>query len=95
MINPVWQRRFERFHAANPQVYEAFVEAARTLKARGYVRYSSVTIFCKIRYDRDVSTDGHRYKLNQNFQPSYARLAMVREADLKDFFPTRERLDKR
>ena len=84
------QARFERFNSANPEVYTGLVRLARKLRAQGFASYGIVGLYEVLRYDRSLSTDGKPFKLSNDFRSRYARLIMDQEADLKDFFKTRE-----
>lgn len=84
------QARFERFHAANPEVYVELVRLARKLRNQGLSSYGIVGLYEVLRYDRSLKTDGKPFKLSNDFRSRYARLIMDQEEDLKDFFRTRE-----
>lgn len=82
--------RFARFHAAHPEVYEELVRRARYVLARGRDRYSIKTLWEVIRwhfaFERDAEEE---FKLNNNYHSRYARLIMLQEPDLADFFEVR------
>lgn len=84
------QARFERFHAANPDVYQELVRLARKLRNQGLDKYGIVGLYEVLRYDRTLSTDGKPFKLSNDFRSRYARLIMSQEPDLQGFFQTRE-----
>lgn len=84
--------RFERFHAAHPEVYARLVGLARRLRARGFEQYSIKGLFEIVRFEQSVREDAaEEFALNNDYTPLYARLIMEREADLAGFFVTRER----
>lgn len=68
------QGRFERFHRENPQVFEVFVKAARSLKASGRKRYGAKAIVEHMRFHVPLGTVGEPWKLNNSFTSRYARL---------------------
>lgn len=84
------QARFERFNAANPEVYTGLVRLAQKLKNQGFASYGIVGLYEVLRYDRSLSTDGKPFKLSNDFRSRYARLIMAQEPDLSEFFKTRE-----
>lgn len=84
------QERFERFHDANPWVYDALVLLARELKRRGRSRFGIKLLFERIRYESMLQTHGDEFKLNNNYHSRYARLIAEQEEDLADVFQLRE-----
>lgn len=84
--------RFRAFDRANPEVYRELVKLARTLKRRGYDRYSIKGLFEVVRFNRNVQTNGDGgFKINNDFSALYARKIMRECPDLDGFFETRER----
>jgi hypothetical protein len=85
------QDRFERFHLANPHVYEGLVRLARQLKARGHGKTGIDLLFCVLRWEEMMTTSGESgYRLNDHMRSRYARLIMEREPDLDGFFDVRQ-----
>ena len=85
------ERKFERFHQDNPEVYTEIIRVARQLKARGFRQCGMKLIFERLRWLRAVRTrsdDG--FKLNNNWTAFYARLIMAANPDLRGFFRLRE-----
>lgn len=85
------QERFERFHAANPDVYVELLVLARQAKQRGRERWAIGSLWEVLRWQRmmrtvDETTD---LKLNDHYRSRYARLIMTQEPDLAGFFETR------
>jgi len=84
-----WAERFEAFHQANPHVYRALLDIARGIKRQGWRRASISLLFERLRWLRLIQTRGQdRYKLNNNYQPFYARL-LTMEPGLEGFLQTR------
>lgn len=83
------QQRFEAFHAANPQVYDALRGMALAMKHRGMARYSVKALWEVLRFQA-IATHGDAYKLNNSYASAYARLLMEREPELAGFFETRQ-----
>lgn len=77
--------QFERFHAANPEVFEVFVAMARAAKAAGET-VSANGLFEAMRYDPELTTTNKKYKLPNNLRSRYARLAMAECPDLAGYF---------
>lgn len=85
------EERFKAFHAANPHVYKALVKLALDLKAKGRTLYGIGTLFEVVRWHYHMTTkDDADFKINNNHKPYYARLIMLKESDLKDFFKIRD-----
>ncbi len=66
--------RFTRYHAANPQVWEAFDRLARQAVGVGRTRLSAKLFFEVIRWETLVSARGDAFKVNNSFSAFYARL---------------------
>lgn len=83
-------RRFERFHADNPVVYETLVRLARQWVSRtGRHRLGIKSLCERARWDIAFITDDPDYKINNNWTAYYARLIMAREPDLAGLFELR------
>lgn len=82
---------FVAFHALNPHVYQRFKDIVFRLIERGRKRYSSKTILCVVRFQRDMETQSdEEYRINDAFTAEYARLFIVDFPQHKDFFEFRE-----
>jgi hypothetical protein len=85
------EQDFWRFHAQNQHVYGLLTNLARKVKEAGHERYSMQALFEQLRWHHDVELRSQEpFKLNNNHCKFYARLIMQQEADLADFFETRE-----
>ena len=86
------QRRFERFHERNPQVYDMLVRFAREVKDSGKPRYGMSAIWERMRWHVDIEQGGVRkpLALPNEFRSRYSRLIMDQEDDLAYFFTTRQ-----
>ena len=82
--------RFLSFHEANPDVYREIVQLARQAKRSGRDRWGIKGAFEVLRWSR-LQTTGEQFRLNNNFTSMYARMVMQNEADLGEFFETRDR----
>jgi hypothetical protein len=84
------QAAFERFHAANPQVYSNLVALARQQKAFGRDHVGIGMLFEVLRWQHSLQTTGDDFLLNNNFRSRYARLIQQREPELAAMFNVRE-----
>jgi len=88
----LFAERFEaflEFYAAHKEVYDKFVERALQMcEVREH--YSARTIAENIRWGCDIQGGGD-FKINNNHIPYLARLAMLRNEELKGFFQQRDR----
>ena len=82
---------FDRFHSANPWVYDALVELARDLHRRGRGKVGMKMLFEVLRWHWYMSTtdESSDFKLNNNYTSRYARLIMKNESDLEGIFEIR------
>lgn len=70
------REKFEQFHAANPQVYEALEDLAGTLVSKGRSKIG-IGFLCEVlRWNYYMNTDDPNsdFKINNNYRPYYARL---------------------
>lgn len=67
---------FKAYDEANPQIWEAFTHFAFQLVHAGVQTLSAGRIFERIRWETDVRANGDRYKINDKFEPHYARKFM-------------------
>lgn len=88
------EKKFERYHAENPNVYDLFVRYVKEVIAAGHKRYSANAIFERIRWHVMVETRGDKFKLNNNYRAFYARMFMERNPQFEGFFETRKQKSK-
>lgn len=81
--------KFERFHAANPDVYRTIVEHAREWRAAGSGKLGMSLLFGMVRWVIALRTKGDPLRINDHYVPYYSRLIMWQEADLRELFDTR------
>lgn len=79
---------FEEFHAANPQVYEAFKRFAREAKSK-VARYSSDAILHRIRWFSTIETNDPSWKINDHWSAFYARMLIRDDPSFTGFFELR------
>jgi hypothetical protein len=85
------EAQFKAFHEANPHVYDQIVEMSNKLQARGHKRGGIKMLFEVLRWKHMSTNDpSSDFKLNNNYAPHYARMAMQEEPDLDGFFELRE-----
>jgi hypothetical protein len=83
--------RFERFHEANPRVYEHLVRLAYQAKSTGRKRIGIRVLWERLRWWSWFETDGKEpFRLNDKFTSRYVRLLIEREPELAPLFETRE-----
>lgn len=83
------EERFERFHAANPEVYRLLVHYTRTLRRAGRERIGISLVWERLRWDVAIRTVGDELKLDNSYRSRYARRIMRDEPDLAGVFETR------
>lgn len=86
-------KRFEKFHADNPSVYDNLVRLAREFRRKGsnYNRKMGIAMLYETlrwNYYMNVETE-EEYKLPNEYRAPYARLVMDQEPDLQDAFNLR------
>ena len=83
-------RKFEKFHADNPAVYEALVRLAREwVKRTGRHKVGIASLFEVARWELSLATSDSEYKIANSHKPFYARLIMAQEKDLAGLFELR------
>jgi hypothetical protein len=80
--------RFQRFHEANPHVYDELRKLAYRARRAGARRIGVKMLFEVLRWRHTLRTQGDDFKLNNNYHSRYARLLM-QEPGLEDCFETR------
>ena len=81
--------RWEDFHAANPHVFAAALDLARSWLARGDRYISAKAILEVLRVS--VATTGERgYRINNDFSAPMSRALRVAEPALADVMRTRQ-----
>jgi hypothetical protein len=84
------QRRFEKFHADNPQVYAALEELTQDWVDAGHDHASIDMFYQVLRYRRGLqTTSADEFKLNDHYRSRYARLLMARHPEWDGLFETR------
>lgn len=84
--------RFERFHAANPQVYETLVLMAREIRRKRPESIIGIAMLYEVlRWNCYMKTDSDEpYKLTNDFKAFYARKIMDHNEDLGGIFVTKK-----
>jgi len=83
--------RFERFHKENLKVYEMLVALAREwIRRTGRRKVGIASLYERCRWDLAMVTNDPDHRLNNDYKAFYARLIMLREADLDGVFDLRE-----
>lgn len=86
-----WDEQFVEFHNANPHVYEALVQSARSFREQtGKDKCGMSLLVGRARWVLAIRSNGEEeFAINSNYAPFYSRLIMDREEDLKGFFDLR------
>ncbi len=85
------QEQFRRFHLNHRHVYKTLVEHAREAKSRGMRKVGMARLLAHATWEEGMSKnrwDG--FKMNNGFHGLYARLILLREADLAGILAVRE-----
>jgi hypothetical protein len=80
---------FRKYHLENRHVYVELKRLARAMKATGRETYSMYSLFEVVRWNISLQTTGDEWKLNNSYRPWYARLLLLRNPDLEEFFELR------
>ena len=87
------QAAFDKFHATYPEVYDMFVRFTFEKIRQGYQNYSSRVVLERVRWETDAGADlfggDEPFKINNNFQPYYARKFHADYPNFDGFFRTR------
>lgn len=87
--------RFEAFHLANPQVYEALRTLAFKAIDAGHTKLGIAQLFEVCRWELLLASTDRAPHLNNDYRAGYARLLMEREPRLQGAFNLRSsRIDQ-
>ena len=85
------QANFEKFHAANPRVFELWGRFTLQMIRAGFKRGSASLVAERIRWETGIATTSDPpVQLNNNYRSRYARLWMRKNPTWAGFFRTRE-----
>ena len=87
-------KRFEKFHAENPEVYNNLVRLAREFRRKGsnHNRKMGIGMLYEVlrwNFFMNVEAGEEKYQFSNDFRAPYARLIMDQEPDLQDAFNLR------
>jgi hypothetical protein len=88
------ERRFLRFHAHNPRVFDELRARAVALHKAGRRRIGIALIFEAMRYSALVDTTGEPFKLDNSFRSLYARLLVAFYPELEQLIELRARKER-
>ena len=80
------KRKWWEWHKRNPLVWEKFKEYALEAINSGRKHYSHWTIVNRIRWNREIETNGGEFKISNDFICFYARLFHAKYPEYGDFF---------
>lgn len=83
------KEKFDRYHAENPQIYEAFEKFTFQVINAGRKYFGAGAIFERMRWESAVSAINKPFKLCNSYRAFYARLFEERHPQYKDFFRKR------
>lgn len=84
------KRKFDDFHAGNPEIYDLFCAFTKELIDLGFASHSADSVIHRVRWESAIKTKGKGFKINNNFVAHYARKWMDEHPKYPDFFSTRE-----
>ena len=82
------QVKFEKYHSANPEIWNMFKELTFQLIRAGRNHFSSDAILHTIRFNTAIR-GGKDFKINNNYSSMYSRLFTTNFPEHKDFFEQR------
>ena len=85
----LFQSKFEEYHRENPHVYQLFKRFTFEKINAGAQHLGSSAVFERIRWETSVTTTGDEFKINNTYQPFYARLFMKDYPEHEGFFRLR------
>lgn len=86
------QERFDKFHAANPKVWELFEEYTMKLIAGRWTHYSADAVCHRIRWHMAIEVkSGDGFKINDHYTCLYARMFEEKHPEHDGFFRKRHR----
>lgn len=89
-----YREGFKEWLEGNPRLWFEFERRADMLWRRGRKHFGAKAIWESIRFDTAMAeeeTDDSKYRLNNSWTSSLARLYLAHHPDRREFFETRER----
>ena len=74
------------WHKENPKVWQKFEEYTFQAIQSGRKKYSQWAIINRIRWDREIETQGGDFKISNDYIGFYARLFHARHPEYNGFF---------
>lgn len=84
------QEAFEKYHKANPHVFEFFKHFSTQAKKSGMQQFSANAIFERMRWHLNIETIGEPFKLSNNYRAYYARKLMKECPEFEGFFKIKQ-----
>jgi hypothetical protein len=82
------QVKFEKYHSANPEIWQQFKNATFTLIRVGRKHFSADAILHSIRFNTAIR-GGKDFKINNNYSSMYSRMFSANFPEHKEFFEQR------
>ena len=84
------KRKWWEWHKQNPMVYELFEKYTFDAITSGRNHYSHWAIINRIRWDREIETQGGDFKISNDYIGFYARLFHARHPQYDGFFKLKQ-----
>ena len=84
-----YPNHFWSWLAKNEHIYQQFIDLALQMKRRGRKKWAAKGVIEVIRWHTALHSDGDIFKINNNYAPGLARLAMLEYKELEGFFELR------
>ena len=81
--------KFRNFHLQNPNIWELFKAYSFKAIEVGLDHYSARAIFHRIRWEVNIETTDHKFKLSNNHSTFYARMFHIAFPNHDGFFRNR------
>ena len=82
--------RYATFLSKNMELFAEFAEFAYQAKNTGFEKYSAKAIMERVRWERDLHSEGEQFKVNNSYTSLMARtLVSLRPEDFENFFELR------
>jgi hypothetical protein len=82
------QVKFEKYHSANPEIWQQFKDATFALIKVGRKHFSADAILHSIRFNTAIR-GGSDFKINNNYSSMYSRMFTANFPEHKEFFEQR------
>ena len=88
-IKPHIVKKFFKFHAENPELFELYKKFSNDVLKSGRKRYGIASITERIRWHYAIETTGDDFKINNNHKSCYVRLLIFQDKRFEKLFQLR------